>query len=121
MEGDLEKKRTPSPGDSSNTEDGTGVTQSNDGPLFTRFIDSFRQNANARMSPIVLDDDGKPLENQPPAQPALAMKLKNRHLQMIAIGGSIGTFCISLVVLIIFRRLRRNDLDSFVSAERVQQ
>ena len=56
----------------------------------SRFIDSFRQNKNARMVPVVTDDEGKPLPDQPPAQPALAMKLKQRHLQMIAIGGSIG-------------------------------
>jgi amino acid transporter len=37
------------------------------------------------------DAEGKPLPDQPPAEPALAMKLKDRHLQMIAIGGSIGT------------------------------
>ena len=39
------------------------------------------------MSPTLLDSEGKPLPNQPKAQPALAHKLKQRHLQMIAIGG----------------------------------
>lgn len=57
---------------------------------FGRFVDSFKQNPNARVSPEVVDLDGKPLADQPPAEPALAMKLKPRHLQMIAIGGSIG-------------------------------
>lgn len=55
-----------------------------------RFIDSFKQNPNARVTPEVVDSDGKPLPDQQPAEPALAMKLKPRHLQMIAIGGSIG-------------------------------
>ena len=40
----------------------------------------------------ILDDDGKPLPDQPPHQPPLAMKLKQRHLQMIAIGG-VGFHC----------------------------
>lgn len=55
-----------------------------------RFVDSFKRNPNARVTTEAVDAEGKPLENQPPAEPALAMKLKNRHLQMIAIGGSIG-------------------------------
>jgi amino acid transporter len=55
--------------------------------------DSFKRNPNARMVTVALDAEGKPLPDhlQPPVQPALAMKLKDRHLQMIAIGGSIGT------------------------------
>jgi amino acid transporter len=39
-----------------------------------------------------VDAEGRPLADQPPAQPALSMKLKDRHLQMIAIGGSIGFY-----------------------------
>lgn len=51
---------------------------------------SFKRNRNARMVTEATDAEGKPLPDQPPAEPALAMKLKGRHLQMIAIGGSIG-------------------------------
>jgi yeast amino acid transporter len=51
---------------------------------------SFKRNRNARMVTEATDNEGRPLEDQPPAEPALAMKLKQRHLQMIAIGGSIG-------------------------------
>jgi amino acid transporter len=58
---------------------------------FGRFVDSFKRNPNARVTTEVVDADGKPLPNQTPAEPALAMKLKARHLQMIAIGGSIGS------------------------------
>ncbi|EXJ88072.1 AAT family amino acid transporter [Capronia coronata CBS 617.96] len=58
---------------------------------FGRFVDSFKRNPNARVTTNAVDADGKPLADQPVAEPALAMKLKGRHLQMIAIGGSIGT------------------------------
>lgn len=51
---------------------------------------SFKRNPNARVVTIATDLEGRPLDDQPPAEPALAMKLKGRHLQMIAIGGSIG-------------------------------
>ncbi|KAF2007202.1 AAT family amino acid transporter [Amniculicola lignicola CBS 123094] len=61
------------------------------GSKFSRFTDSFRRNPNARMVTEATDAEGKPLEDQPPAEPALSMALKDRHLQMIAIGGSIGT------------------------------
>ena len=50
---------------------------------------SFKRNKNARVVTEATDNEGRPLEDQPPAEPALAMKLKGRHLQMIAIGGSI--------------------------------
>lgn len=56
-----------------------------------RFVDSFKRNPNARVTTEAVDAEGRPLKDAPPAEPALAMKLKNRHLQMIAIGGSIGT------------------------------
>ncbi|KAK4941256.1 histidine permease [Elasticomyces elasticus] len=58
---------------------------------FGRFVDSFKRNPNARVTTQAIDADGNLLKDQPPAEPALAMKLKQRHLQMIAIGGSIGT------------------------------
>lgn len=52
--------------------------------------ESFKRNPNARVVTEATDNEGRPLADQPPAEPALAMKLKERHLQMIAIGGSIG-------------------------------
>ena len=51
---------------------------------------SFKRNHNARVVTEATDAEGRPLPDQPPAERALAMKLKGRHLQMIAIGGSIG-------------------------------
>src|SRR5271156_6325847 len=53
-------------------------------------LESFKRNPNARVVTEATDAEGRPLKDQPPAEPALAMKLKGRHLQMIAIGGSIG-------------------------------
>lgn len=89
MDVDLEKEQGPSPGARSSQEYGQIVTRKQ-GSVWVRFIDGFRQNPNARVSEQLVDADGKPLPDQPAAQPALAMKLKQRHLQMIAIGGSIG-------------------------------
>jgi hypothetical protein len=55
-------------------------------------LESFKRNPNARVVTEATDSEGRPLPDQPPAEPALAMKLKERHLQMIAIGGSIGIY-----------------------------
>lgn len=66
------------------------VTEYHDG-FFSSFTPhSFKRNRNARVVTEATDSEGRPLADQPPAEPALAMKLKQRHLQMIAIGGSIG-------------------------------
>ena len=66
------------------------VTTHHDG-FFSAFTpNSFKRNPIARVVTEATDLEGRPLPDQPPAEPALAMKLKPRHLQMIAIGGSIG-------------------------------
>ncbi|KAK2627706.1 hypothetical protein QTJ16_002352 [Diplocarpon rosae] len=67
------------------------VSPHKDGFFSSFSAHSFKRNHNARMVSEVTDLEGRPLPEQPPAEPALAMKLKERHLQMIAIGGSIGT------------------------------
>lgn len=59
------------------------------GTKMSRFVDSFKRNPNARMLTEDVDADGKPIDVGP-VEPALSMSLKPRHLQMIAIGGSIG-------------------------------
>jgi amino acid transporter len=68
-----------------------GETEPISGTKWSRLTDSFKRNPNARMVTEAVDEEGKPLPDQPPAEPALSMELKNRHLQMIAIGGSIGS------------------------------
>lgn len=67
------------------------VEDTKTGSVMSRFVDSFKRNPNARMVTVAMDEQGRPLKDQPPAEPALSMSLKNRHLQMIAIGGSIGS------------------------------
>ena len=88
MEKDLEKNESPA---GPPQYDYGPTAETKEGTKFSLFVDSFKRNPNARMVTEATDAEGKPLPDQPPAEPALAMKLKDRHLQMIAIGGSIGT------------------------------
>ena len=88
MEKDLEKAR--SNGAPSQYAAEGSIEEAKPGTRTSRLIDSFRRNPNARVVQEATDAEGRPLKNQPPAEPALSMKLKDRHLQMIAIGGSIG-------------------------------
>lgn len=74
------------------------VTSMHDG-FFSAFSPhSFKRNPNARVVTEATDSEGRPLPDQPPAEPALAMKLKERHLQMIAIGGSIGKYLYTVLL-----------------------
>jgi hypothetical protein len=66
------------------------ITPHHEGFFSAFTLESFKRNPNARVVTEATDSEGRPLPDQPPAEPALAMKLKPRHLQMIAIGGSIG-------------------------------
>lgn len=65
------------------------------GPIFTRIADSFRREPNANTT-HAFKAEGGGFDHEGAAQrtanSGLARKLKGRHLQMIAIGGSIGKF-----------------------------
>jgi len=89
MEKDLEARAGSPDGSSDVSQDKVELPRSP--TAIGRFVDGFKRNPNARVTVQAIDANGRILKDQPPAEPALAMKLKQRHLQMIAIGGSIGT------------------------------
>ena len=69
--------------------------------LGKRILDSFKRDPNASITrPAALGADGKVFDVEAAAQRTadspLSRKLKGRHLQMIAIGGSIGIGKLSL-------------------------
>lgn len=71
----------------------SGSINSHHDSFFSAFKpSSFKRNPNAKVVTEATDPEGRPLPDQPPAEPALAMKLKERHLQMIAIGGQRSCF-----------------------------
>jgi amino acid transporter len=64
--------------------------------VLTRIVDSFKRDPHQHATPKgVVGADGKVFDVETAAaataESPLARKLKGRHLQMIAIGGSIGT------------------------------
>jgi amino acid transporter len=75
---------------------GYGDNEKEDRPaVMNRFIDSFKRDPHARATPKgAIGGNGKVFDVESAAQATaespLARKLKGRHLQMIAIGGSIG-------------------------------
>ncbi|KIX07009.1 uncharacterized protein Z518_04985 [Rhinocladiella mackenziei CBS 650.93] len=61
-----EQKREPSrPNSDPNEEAGEVNSIRGDAPFLIRFIGSFRQNSNARVSELLVDDNGESLINQP--------------------------------------------------------
>jgi yeast amino acid transporter len=87
---EIEKRSNESP--PSHDQHRGSVTPLHDGFFSAFTLESFKCNPNARVVTEATDLEGRPLPDQTPAEPALDMKLKPRHLQMIAIGGSIGMF-----------------------------
>lgn len=117
QEGD-EKQFSPSPESGSLGSKNEGTTR----PLYTyagpgyddtpspqesiprRVLDSFKRDPSLRATPKgVVGANGKVFDVEAAAiataESPLARKLKGRHLQMIAIGGSIGMACIQRNVL----------------------
>ena len=88
MDKDEEKGVSPSSSPSALPQyDGEGEMESmKTGTAMSRFRDSFKRNPNARMVTQATDAMGRPLKDQPPAEPALAMKLKNRHVSLFTNG-----------------------------------
>lgn len=72
-----------------------GESEETKGPLMNRIVNSFKRDPNASTTPKgAVGADGKVFDlegaTQATANTTLHRKLKGRHLQMIAIGGSIG-------------------------------
>jgi amino acid transporter len=74
------------------------------GPWTTRFVDSFRRDPNAAVTKpserAVSGEHGgfdHTAAAEATANSGLSRKLKARHLQMIAIGGSIGMYCFAFL------------------------
>lgn len=86
----------PPHGPSSSPEWDTGVQLNAERqPWNRRFIDSFKRDPNAHVTKASQRADGeRGFDHQAAAErtanSGLAHKLKSRHMQMIAIGGSIG-------------------------------
>lgn len=88
---DLDPAESSSRNEISSSSSGLAYSSYKEGTVLSRFIDSFK--------PIDLEDDGINTSGMTPmeksvyatARHPLARRLKSRHLQMIAIGGSIGT------------------------------
>jgi amino acid transporter len=83
---------------------GQYYSERSSGGLFNRVVDSFKRDPSQHATPKgALGADGKvfDVENAAiaTAESPLARKLKGRHLQMIAIGGSIGMTSLALPVV----------------------
>ncbi len=95
---DPEKGVNEKPDSSSDPEWDTGVQREADPQPWTRrFVDSFKRDPNAHVakpSQRAEGVDGRTFDHAAAAErtanSGLAHKLKARHMQMIAIGGSIG-------------------------------
>ncbi|KAK4992676.1 histidine permease [Elasticomyces elasticus] len=93
---DALKQRSEHSSENSSNQPGYGQQLTHQRPWTTRFVDSFKRDPNAHATPKgVVGADGRVFDVEgaaaATADTGLNRRLKGRHLQMIAIGGSIGT------------------------------
>ncbi|KAF4625775.1 hypothetical protein G7Y89_g12389 [Cudoniella acicularis] len=95
FKGKDEEKGTDSSLDRSDISQFAATQEAPKGPWTQRFVDSFRRDPNATVIKSSQATAGGGFDHAAAAErtanTGLAKKLKSRHMQMIAIGGSIGT------------------------------
>lgn len=102
MEKEVAHERYAGDGESP-SRDMYGESTPHRGSVWTRMVDSFRRDPTITATPRgAIGANGKVFDvegaAQRTAESPLARKLKGRHLQMIAIGGSIGTYLLLIAV-----------------------
>lgn len=93
MEKDYAESKVEPTGPTDSSNHAYGESETLKPGLYRRIFDSFKEDPNAHVTTAISGSDVENAATNTASSP-LHRRLKSRHLQMIAIGGSIGTkFC----------------------------